>query len=94
MAIVVQQIQPVAHLPLVLGVLRRLDVATVIDRLIPPHSAHVLAQQQAQSHAAAQAKEAEAVVDHQRQVHARWCACLPDAEAASAQENGRGNQTP
>ena len=42
MAITVQQIQPVAHLPLVLGVLRRLEVATVIDRLIPPHPAHKL----------------------------------------------------
>ena len=38
----VQQIHPVAHLPLVLGVLRRLEVATVIDRLIPPHPAHGL----------------------------------------------------
>ena len=43
MAIAVQQIYPVAHLPLVLGVLRRLEVATVIDRLIPPHPAHELA---------------------------------------------------
>src|SRR5918911_3799885 len=42
MAITVQQIHPVAHLPLILGVLRRLDVATVIDRLLPPHPAHVL----------------------------------------------------
>src|SRR5215831_11077115 len=42
MAIAVQQIYPVAHLPLVLGVLRRLEVATVIDRLIAPHPAHVL----------------------------------------------------
>jgi transposase len=42
MAIAVQQIRPVAHWPLVLGVLRRLEVATVIDRLIPPHPAHVL----------------------------------------------------
>jgi len=42
MAITVQQIHPVGHLPLVLGVLRRLEVATVIDRLIPPHPAHVL----------------------------------------------------
>ena len=33
------QIDPVAHLPLVLGVLRRLEVATVIDGLIPPHPA-------------------------------------------------------
>jgi transposase len=38
----VQQIHPVAHLPLILGVLRRLEVATVIDRLILPHPAHVL----------------------------------------------------
>src|SRR5499427_8580756 len=42
MATTIQQIQPVAHLPLVLGVLRRLEVATVIDRLIPPHPAHGL----------------------------------------------------
>jgi transposase len=42
MAIAVQQIFSLAHLPLVLGVLRRLEVATVIDRLSPPHPAHVL----------------------------------------------------
>jgi transposase len=42
MAITVQQIYSVAHLPLILGVLRRLEVATVIDQLIPPHPAHVL----------------------------------------------------
>ena len=42
MAIAVQQIHPIAHLPLVLGVLRRLEVAAVIDRLIPPHAAHVV----------------------------------------------------
>ena len=42
MAIAVQQIRPVAHLPLVLGVLRRLEVASLIDALIPPHPAHVL----------------------------------------------------
>src|SRR5215510_11021237 len=42
MAMTVQQIHPVAHLPLVLGVLRRLEVATIIDRLIPPHPAHGL----------------------------------------------------
>src|SRR5499426_406770 len=40
MAMTVQQIHPVAHLPLVLGGLRRLEVATVIDRLLPPHPAH------------------------------------------------------
>src|SRR6516164_714923 len=42
MAMTVQQMHPVAHLPFVLGVLRRLEVATVIDRLIPPHPAHKL----------------------------------------------------
>src|SRR5215475_14217898 len=42
MAVSVQQIHPIAHVPLVLGVLRRLEVATVIDRLIPPHPAHGL----------------------------------------------------
>ena len=42
MAIAVQQMHPVAHLPVVLGVLRRLEVATVVDRLIPLHPAHVL----------------------------------------------------
>lgn len=42
MAITVQRVQPVAHLPLVLGVLRRLNVATLIDDLIPPHPAQVL----------------------------------------------------
>jgi len=41
-AIAVQQVYPIAHLPLVLGVLRRLEVATVLDRLIPPHPAHML----------------------------------------------------
>src|SRR5437762_5058841 len=42
MAMTVQQIHPVAHLPLVLRVLRRLEVATLIDGLIPPQPAHVL----------------------------------------------------
>ena len=42
MAMAVPQIHPIAHLPLVLGVLRRLEVATIIDRLIPPHPAHGL----------------------------------------------------
>jgi hypothetical protein len=39
MAMAVQQLHPVAHVPLVLSVLRRLEVATVIDHLIPPHPA-------------------------------------------------------
>ena len=41
-AVAVQQMFPLAHVPLGLGVLRRLEVATVIDRLIPPPPAHVL----------------------------------------------------
>jgi hypothetical protein len=44
MALTVQQIQSMAHVSLVLGVLRRLEVATVIDRLIPPHPAHIKVQ--------------------------------------------------
>src|ERR687887_1859382 len=42
MAITIHQIRPVAHLPLVLGVLRKLDVAALIDTLCPPHPAHAL----------------------------------------------------
>ena len=42
MALTVQQIRPMAHLPLILGVLRRLEVATVIESLIAPHPRHVL----------------------------------------------------
>jgi transposase len=42
MAVAIQQIRPVAHLPLVLGVVRKLDVATLIDTFCPPHPAHVL----------------------------------------------------
>jgi hypothetical protein len=34
MAIAVSEIRPVAHLPLVLGMVRKLEVATVIDTLI------------------------------------------------------------
>jgi Domain of unknown function (DUF4277) len=43
MAMAVQQIRPVAPLPLVLGVLRRREVTSLIDDLIPPPPAHVLA---------------------------------------------------
>jgi transposase len=42
MAVTIQQIRPVAHLPLVLGVIRRLNVAALIDTFCPPHPAHVL----------------------------------------------------
>src|SRR4029453_2579801 len=42
MAMAIQQIRPVAHLPLVLGVIRKLNVAALIDTFCPPHPAHVL----------------------------------------------------
>jgi transposase len=42
MAVTIQQISPVAHLPLVLGVIRKLNVAALIDTFCPPHPAPVL----------------------------------------------------
>jgi transposase len=42
MAVAIHQISPVAHLPLVLGVVRKLNVAGRIDTFCPPHPAHVL----------------------------------------------------
>jgi transposase len=42
MAVTIQQINPVAHLPLVLGVVRKLNVAALIETFCPPHPAHVL----------------------------------------------------
>jgi transposase len=42
MAIAIHQISPVAHLPLVLGVVRKLNVAALIDTFCPPHPAQVL----------------------------------------------------
>ena len=42
MAVAVSAIRPVAHLPLILGMLRKLEVATLIDELIPPHPDSVL----------------------------------------------------
>jgi hypothetical protein len=58
-------------------------------RFVVVHSSQ-LAQQQAPSSAAAHVKEAEAVADHGRQVHTRWFACRPDAEATIAEYEGRG----
>jgi hypothetical protein len=43
MAVARHQIRPVAHLPLVLGVIRQLNVAARIDTCCPPHPAHGLA---------------------------------------------------
>ena len=42
MAVAIQQISTVAHLPLVLGVIRKLNVAALIDTCCPPHPANVL----------------------------------------------------
>jgi Domain of unknown function (DUF4277) len=42
MAVGISEIRPVAHLPLVLGRLRKLEVAAVIARLLPPHPDNVL----------------------------------------------------
>jgi transposase len=42
MAVSVSSIRPVAHLPLILGMLRKLEVASIIDTVLPPHPAHVL----------------------------------------------------
>src|SRR5262247_4905612 len=58
-------------------------------RFVVVHASQ-LAPPQAQSSAAAQGKEAEAGADHVRQVHTRWFACRPDAEAAIAAYEGRG----
>ena len=42
MVVAIQHISPVAHVPLVLGVIRKLQVAALIDTFCPPHPAHVL----------------------------------------------------
>jgi transposase len=42
MAVSVDRVAPVAHLPLVLGVLRKLEIATLIDSMIPPHQDQVV----------------------------------------------------
>jgi len=42
MAIAVSEISPVAHFSLVLGMLRKFEVMTVIDALLPPHPDHTL----------------------------------------------------
>ena len=42
MSVSVRSIRPVAHFPLILGMLRTLDVASIIDALLPPNPATVL----------------------------------------------------
>jgi transposase len=65
----------------------RLDLAEL--RFLVVHSSQ-LADQSAVAYAAAQAKEAERLAEHIRRVEARWFACAADAEAAIADDEGRG----
>jgi transposase len=64
-------------------------VAREALRFVVVHSSQ-RAQQQAQSYAAAPAKEAEAIVAHMKHVQARWFACEADAAAAIAEYEHRG----
>src|SRR5262249_31576178 len=65
----------------------RQDVAEF--RFLVVHSSQ-LAHQAAVAYAAAQAKEAARVTEHVRHVEAQWFACAADAEAAIAEDDGRG----
>jgi transposase len=65
----------------------RLDMADI--RFLVVHSSQ-LAHQAAAAYAAAQAKEAERVAEPIQRVEARWLACAADAEAAIAEDDGRG----
>jgi transposase len=58
-------------------------------RFLVVHSSQ-LAQQQTQTYASAQEKEAEAITAHVQWVHARWFACEADAEAAIAEYAHQG----
>jgi len=42
MTVSIRQLAPVAYLPLVLGVLRKLEVAELIDTIIAPNPAHIV----------------------------------------------------
>ena len=42
MAVAIDRVAPVAHLPLVLGVLRKLDIAELVDAVIPPHPEQIV----------------------------------------------------
>ena len=59
-------------------------VALEALRFVAVHSSQ-LAQQQAQTYTAAQAKEAEAVMAQAQYVQAQWFACEADATAAIAE---------
>ena len=43
MAVTVSEMRPVAHLPFILGMLRHLKIAALIDTRLPPHPDNVLA---------------------------------------------------
>src|SRR5262245_9536082 len=58
-------------------------------RFLVVHSSQ-LAQQQTQTYASAQAKEAEASTAHVQRVQAQWFACEADAAAAIVEYEGRG----
>jgi transposase len=58
-------------------------------RFVVVHSSQ-LAYQQAQTYAAAQIKEAQAVAEHVKRVEARRFACVADADAAMADYAGQG----
>jgi hypothetical protein len=42
MAVLINTIAPIAHLPLVLGMLRKLEVASIIDAILPPGPRNLL----------------------------------------------------
>lgn len=42
MAVTIDRVAPVAHLPLVLGVLRKLDIAPLVDSMMPAHEEQVV----------------------------------------------------
>jgi transposase len=42
MAVTIDRVAPVAHLPLVLGVLRKLGIAELVDSMIPPHPEQIV----------------------------------------------------
>ena len=44
MSVTVDRVAPVAHLPLVSGVVRKLEIATLVDSMIPPHQDQVTSQ--------------------------------------------------
>ena len=64
-------------------------VALEALRFVIVHSSQ-LAQQQTSTYTVAQEKEAQAVAAHRLRVQARWFVCRPDADAALAEYEGRG----